>query len=499
MTLAASVSTSGTWPGASRRASRVVGGEHPVAVLGDADRHDVVAVAVERLEHARGRGARHRVLGRPTPEDEGHPGAPRGVAVVGRGRAAVSSVLIARDSIRWPQACSVTGGATGHDGIRRRSRHTLTRVTETPPHRMPTGSPPPPASSRSAATTVVAGGQVGAPLVLSSTYHADGDVVYARTGNPTWSAFETALGDLEGGDALVLSSGMAAVTAALSLLPHGGDRRRSRCRLQRRRSPRSPTARPPGRPRAPGRRRRHRRGRWPPSTAPTCSGSSRPPTRCSRSPTCRPCSPPPASAACSRWSTTPSPRPLLQRPLELGADVVVHSVTKYLSGHSDVLLGAVVTPPTDAGRAHHDGCSTPTAPCTAPSPGRWRSGSPCAACAPWHLRVERAQANALELATRLAGHPAVERVRHPGFGGIVVDRGRGWRSRPPTGSARRTRVWVHSTSLGGVESQLERRRRIPSEPVKVPENLIRLSVGIEDVDDLWRDLRPGPRPAPERV
>jgi len=51
-----------------------------------------------------------------------------------------------------------------------------------------------------------------------------------------------------------------------------------------------------------------------------------------------------------------------------------------------------------------------------------------------------------------------------------------------------TRVWVHSTSLGGVESQLERRRRIPSEPVKVPENLIRLSVGIEDVDDLWRDL-----------
>ena len=80
---------------------------------------------------------------------------------------------------------------------------------------------------------VVAGGQVGAPLVLTSTYHADGDVVYARTGNPTWSAFEAALGDLEGGDALVLSSGMAAVTAALSLLPHGGHRRRARCRVQR--------------------------------------------------------------------------------------------------------------------------------------------------------------------------------------------------------------------------------------------------------------------------
>ena len=104
-----------------------------------------------------------------------------------------------------------------------------------------------------------------------------------------------------------------------------------------------------------------------------------------------------------------------------------------------------------------------------------------------HLRVERAQANALELATRLRRHPAVERVRHPGFGGIVsieVAGGVEAADRVCTG----TEVWVHSTSLGGVESQLERRRRIPTEPVKVPENLIRLSVGIEDVDDLWRDL-----------
>ena len=82
---------------------------------------------------------------------------------------------------------------------------------------------------------------MGAPLVLTSTYHADGDVVYARSGNPTWSAFETALGDLEGGDALVLSSGMAAVAAALSLLPHGGTRRRAGRRVQRGRGhPRRP-------------------------------------------------------------------------------------------------------------------------------------------------------------------------------------------------------------------------------------------------------------------
>ena len=131
-----------------------------------------------------------------------------------------SSVLIARDSIRRRQ-----GGprATAH----RTARHPL-RATAYAGGR--DADPQQPATDRLAPATrvvalgrddVVAGGQVGAPLVLSSTYHAGGDVVYARTGNPTWTAFETALGDLEGGDALVLSSGMAAVAAALSLLPHG--------------------------------------------------------------------------------------------------------------------------------------------------------------------------------------------------------------------------------------------------------------------------------------
>ena len=90
--------------------------------------------------------------------------------------------------------------------------------------------PPPTRTDLSPATRVVAlgrevagpGAQVGAPLVLTSTYHADGEVAYARSGNPTWSAFEEAVGSLEGGEALVTASGMAAVAAALSLLPHGG-------------------------------------------------------------------------------------------------------------------------------------------------------------------------------------------------------------------------------------------------------------------------------------
>jgi cystathionine gamma-synthase len=321
--------------------------------------------------------------------------------------------------------------------------------------------------------------------VLSSTYHAGGDVVYARSGNPTWSAFEQALGDLEGGDALVLSSGMAAVTAALSLLPHGGvvvapdaayngvvatlaAREDEGSATVRRvdvtdtagvltalegadllwlESPTNPLLEVADLPALLGAAREH--------------GA--------------------LSVVDSTFAT-----PLLQRPLEEGADVVVHSVTKYLAGHSDVLLGAVVTARTNAGRALHERLTT----------HRTLHGGIAGPMEVWlalrglrtlHLRVERAQASALDLAARLATHPAVERVRHPGWGGIVSIEVAGGAPAADRVCAA-TRLWVHSTSLGGVESQLERRRRIPSEPAQVPENLVRLSVGVEDVDDLWRDL-----------
>jgi cystathionine gamma-synthase len=104
-----------------------------------------------------------------------------------------------------------------------------------------------------------------------------------------------------------------------------------------------------------------------------------------------------------------------------------------------------------------------------------------------HLRVERAQANAQELVRRLAEHPSVGEVRYPGFGGIV--------SIVLAGGAlaadllvHKTKLWVHATSLGGVESTFERRRRWKTEPATIPEGLVRMSVGIEDVDDLWADL-----------
>ena len=101
--------------------------------------------------------------------------------------------------------------------------------------------------------------------------------------------------------------------------------------------------------------------------------------------------------------------------------------------------------------------------------------------------MERAQANAQELVRRLSGHPAVGEVRYPGFGGIVsIMLAQGAMAADLL--THKTKLWVHATSLGGVESTFERRRRWKSEPATIPEGLVRLSVGIEDVDDLWADL-----------
>jgi cystathionine gamma-synthase len=101
--------------------------------------------------------------------------------------------------------------------------------------------------------------------------------------------------------------------------------------------------------------------------------------------------------------------------------------------------------------------------------------------------MQRAQANAAALAERLGGHRAVARVHYPGSGAMVSLEVAGDAAATDRVCAS-TSVWVNATSLGGVESSLERRRRWPGESTDVPETLIRLSVGIEDVDDLWDDL-----------
>jgi cystathionine gamma-synthase len=173
--------------------------------------------------------------------------------------------------------------------------------------------------------------------------------------------------------------------------------------------------------------------------------------------------------------------PLLQRPLELGADLVLHSATKYLAGHSDVQLGALVTADDELygvlkGRRDVQGNT----------PGPFEAWLALRGLRTLHLRVERASANAAELARRLDGHPALAELRYPGLGAMISIVLRS--ADHADLLVRSTSLWVHATSLGGVESTFERRRRWKSEPATIPEGLVRLSVGIEDVEDLWADL-----------
>ena len=171
--------------------------------------------------------------------------------------------------------------------------------------------------------------------------------------------------------------------------------------------------------------------------------------------------------------------PVYVRPLELGADFVLHSATKFLGGHHDALLGAVACrSPDDAARLREF---------------RGRSGIVAAPDPCWLLlrslktlrvRMERHTATAGELAERLRSHPAVEVVRYPGFGGLLsFDVADAETARKVETSLR---VIENATSLGGVSSVLESRARWEGE--RVPGGLLRLSVGLEDADELWRDL-----------
>ncbi|MGW5238782.1 trans-sulfuration enzyme family protein [Monashia sp. NPDC004114] len=328
------------------------------------------------------------------------------------------------------------------------------------------------------------GASVNVPVELTSTYAADGAVSYARSGNPTWHAFEAALGGLEGGRALVHASGMGAISAAMSLVDARG------------------TIVVPD---------QTYNGTGDLLAAFEKAGGTV--VRLHASDTAGFLHA--LESADLLWLESPTnplmdvielsvvlarsrelgvtsvvdntlSTPLLCRPLDLGADVVVHSVTKYLSGHSDVVLGATVVADTERGRAlgeqllrHrtlHGAIAGPLEVYLALRGLRTLG-----------VRFERACANAAELARRLAAHPGVARVRYPGSGAILsIDVAGDLEAAERVCDA--TRLWLHSTSLGGVESQIERRRRHPSESEHVPDNLLRLSVGIEHVEDLWADL-----------
>lgn len=381
------------------------------------------------------------------------------------------------------------------------------------------------AAALSAETVVVAAGRparerdqpVNPPIVLSSTYFGtepldDGDRGYGRYSNPTWDPFEEALGQLEGAElpALLYASGLAAVSSALSLVPAGGvlvmpthsyagslvmaTELAQRGAVELRTVDIADTAAvkealAPGGPDA-----RAAAMLWLESPTNPMLGIADIPALTDAAH---------AAGAIVVTDNTFS-TPLVQQPLKLGSDVVLHSVTKYLAGHSDVVLGALVTSNPDIRSAllHHRTIHGAIA-------GPFEAWLALRGLRTLALRVERSQASALVLAERLGGEARIESVRFPGlpgdpgheraktqmtgFGSIVciqlAPAGGQSGAEAADRLVRAVELWLPATSLGGVESLIERRRRHTAEPVSVPENLVRLSVGIENVEDLWADLK----------
>jgi len=335
------------------------------------------------------------------------------------------------------------------------------------------------------------------PISLNSTFVGGGAIGYGRYGNQTWSALETAIAALEGGKTLTYSSGMAAVSAVFSTLPVGAKVVASNqgysgvmtllgtLAAAKKLNPNFV------------------------SIADTdeviaaldgadllwIESPTNPSLDVADLPTL-------IKEAKSRGITVAVDNTfataLTQQPLLMGADIVMNSVTKYLAGHSDVVLGSLSTNNPELFKAVEDSRKF-----NGSIPGPFEAWLALRGIRTFPLRFQRSSENALEIAKRLSAHPLVTRVRYPGlptdpqhakaksfmkgFGAIVSFEYDG------DGAAtdkvcESSKLVTYATSLGGVESLWERRRRWPIESASVPESLIRLSLGCEDVDDLWADI-----------
>jgi len=173
--------------------------------------------------------------------------------------------------------------------------------------------------------------------------------------------------------------------------------------------------------------------------------------------------------------------PICARPLEDGASIVVHSGTKFIGGHSDLLIGLAATAD-DATHAR----LLQTRLVNGSTPGSLEAFLALRGVRTLPLRMERMQANAAEVVARLRAHPAVADVRYPGFGAMVSFILHGGADAADA-ACRAVQMIVPATSLGGVETTMERRQKYAGD-AHVPPGLIRMSVGIEHVDDIWADL-----------
>jgi len=335
------------------------------------------------------------------------------------------------------------------------------------------------------------------PISLNSTFVAGGAIGYGRYGNETWTALEVAIAALEGGKTLTYSSGMAAVTAVFSTLPVGAKVVASNqgysgvmtllgnLAAAKKLNPKFVSIA---------------------DTAEVIAALDGAELLWIESPTNPSLDvadmPTLIKEAKSRGITVAVDNTfataLTQQPILMGADIVMNSVTKYLAGHSDVVLGSLSSNNPELFKAVEDARKF-----NGSIPGPFEAWLALRGIRTFPLRFQRASENALEIAKRLSAHPLVTRVRYPGlptdpqhakakafmkgFGAIVSFEYDG------DGAAtdkvcESSKIVTYATSLGGVESLWERRRRWPIESASVPESLIRLSLGCEDVDDLWADI-----------
>lgn len=349
------------------------------------------------------------------------------------------------------------------------------------------------------------GAPMNQPVSMSSTYVHDSALEYGRDGSATIGALEVALGALDGGTAVAFASGVAAATAVADLVPSGGtvvlstvtyygvrrifERLASAGRLRVRMAPADDTA----------------------AILAAAVGADMVWVESIANPLLIVADVPAiAAGARERGAITvvdaTFATPLRQRPLELGADIVVQSATKYIGGHSDLLLGAVL-----CRRPAHVEAVTAYRHDHGSIPGTLEAFLALRGLRTLAVRLDRAEASAMELARRLAGHPRVSAVHYPGLPGDsqheratrVLPEGCGpMLSFEVAGSVEQTeaflgrlRLLAHATSLGGVESLIERRARHEGDAVVVGPTLCRLSVGLERVEDLWADLETALRAA----
>ncbi|MBM3703575.1 MAG: cystathionine gamma-synthase [Actinobacteria bacterium] len=325
------------------------------------------------------------------------------------------------------------------------------------------------------------GGAIIGGISVSTTFRAGGEYIYGRSDNDTWKDLEAVLGALEGGQALVFSSGMAAISATFDLIPPGGvvvaptaGYMNTFVQLRKLEA------------------NNRLRIRWVDinenqSVIAALDGAA---MLFFESPV----NPLLTIADVSTLIHEAKARgvlvavdntfatPLRQQPLKLGADVAVHSLTKALSGHSDVVLGAAIT---DSAELFEKLMSYRKD--SGANAGPFEAWLALRGLRTFPIRFAQAENSTKILVERLQNHPAVERVRYPGFGFLVSIEVKGG-ARAADKACNASRIWSYATSLGGVESLWERRRRHGDEPLEVPENLIRISVGIEHVEDLWSDM-----------